>query len=348
MSAQQAVQGLACPRCGGMVPIPEGQVIVNCPFCDLRSLVRGERGVQRYQVPQKINRDQAVQAVHKFLTGSLAIARDAASISKIDDIFLVHLPFWSHRARVLGWVFGEKRVSSGKSSHYEPREKTSAQDMLWDGAACDVSEFGVGRVDLAGKPLEPFKPDALHATGMVFEPVSSASDARSAAEAYFIQNVQNAADLSRISQIFVRFASWLNSLVYYPLWVLRYSYHGRSFQVVVDGFSGQVLYGKAPSSTMFRAARLVLGIAAGALISIDGSALAFYLGAESSSKDSGGIFLVGLAALVGGFAMMFSSYRAYRFGEHYEFRLNAPKEDTFASVKSTFSKVENLTSWLNQ
>ncbi len=347
MSAELAVQGLACPRCGGMVPIPEGQVIVRCPFCDLRSLVRGERGLQRFQVPQQITREQAVGALRKFLSGSLAIARDAGSAGKIEDIFLAHLPFWTHRARVMGWVFGEVRVSSGKSSHYEPREKRSAEDMLWDGAACDVSEFGVGSVNLAGKPLEPFNPDGLHASGMVFEPVGSASDARASAEQTFNNRIQSAASLSRISQLFVRFTNWQSSLVYYPLWVLRYNYHGRSFQVVVDGFSGQVLYGKAPSSTLYRAARLVLGIAAGAVISIDGSALAFYL-AGSSDKDSGGIFLVGLAALAGGFVMMGASYRAYRFGEHYEYRANALPGDSLTSMKNTFSKVEEMASWLNQ
>jgi hypothetical protein len=55
--------GLACPRCGGMVTIPEGQAIVICPYCDLRSSVSAENdpgwaddgnpgvGVRRYQAP---------------------------------------------------------------------------------------------------------------------------------------------------------------------------------------------------------------------------------------------------------------------------------------------------------
>lgn len=348
MSGEQVVQGLACPRCGGMVPIPEGQITVRCPFCDLRSMVRGERGVQRFQVPQRITREQAAAALGKFLGSNMAIARDAASAGKVEDIFLAHLPFWSHRARALGWVFGEQRVGSGKNSHYEPREKRSAQDMLWDGAACDVSEFGVNSVNLAGKPLEPFDPDKLHTTGMVFEPVGSASDARSSAVESFTNRTQGAAGLSRVSQLFVRFTNWQSSLVYYPLWVLRYSYRGRTFQVVVDGFTGQVLYGKAPSSTFFRAARLVFGIALGSVISVDGTALAFYIAMQSNSDDSGGLFLLGIGALIGGFAMMFASYRGYRFGEHYEFRQGGMQQSSLSSLKDTFNKVEDLTAWLDR
>src|SRR5690606_41752721 len=49
-------------------------------------------------------------------------------------------------------------------------------------------------------------------------------------------------------------------------WVLRYLYRGRAFQVVVDGYSGKVLYGKAPGNTIYRAAVLVASMAVGALL----------------------------------------------------------------------------------
>jgi len=60
MAQESAVEGITCPKCGGMVPIPEGQIVVQCPFCDLRSMVKGERGVRRYQIPEQITREQAL------------------------------------------------------------------------------------------------------------------------------------------------------------------------------------------------------------------------------------------------------------------------------------------------
>ena len=62
MSEKEALTGLNCPRCGGIVPIPEGQAIVICPFCQQRSVVRGENGVRRYQVPNRIDRAAAEKA----------------------------------------------------------------------------------------------------------------------------------------------------------------------------------------------------------------------------------------------------------------------------------------------
>ena len=78
MAEKESTHGLSCPNCGGMVPIPEGQVIVRCPFCDQRSLVEGDTGVQRYQLERRIDRDQASQSMRKFLSGHRAIAGDAA------------------------------------------------------------------------------------------------------------------------------------------------------------------------------------------------------------------------------------------------------------------------------
>jgi hypothetical protein len=65
MSEPEALHGLGCPRCGGMVPVPEGQVIVICPFCDLRSVMQGERGVRRYQVPCRVDQDACAEGIQE-------------------------------------------------------------------------------------------------------------------------------------------------------------------------------------------------------------------------------------------------------------------------------------------
>ena len=53
------ITGLTCPNCAGTLSVQEGQRIVKCPYCEARSLVRGERGVRRYQVERRVDRDAA-------------------------------------------------------------------------------------------------------------------------------------------------------------------------------------------------------------------------------------------------------------------------------------------------
>jgi hypothetical protein len=345
MSDQKALQGLNCPNCGGVIPIPEGQVIVICPYCDLRSMVRGERGILRYQVPQRIDRGQASGALKKFLSGHWAIAMDARSKAELNEIFLAYVPFYGIWGRVAGWAFGQKKVGSGDKARYEPREVRIVEEMTWNGAACDVGEFGVQEVLLADQPLEPFDPDDLHARGLVFEPVGSLAEATTTAETSFKDRVKKKARLDRVSQIFVRFLRRQLGLIYYPLWVLRYLYRGRAFQVVVDGYSGKVVYGKAPGNTVYRAAALVAGMAAGAFVSIDLAALLFWF----SDGDSEGLAGAALACLVGGFVIMGAAYRAFRYGEQYEYKPGGRSKPVESiSLTDITRKVQDLEHWVKQ
>jgi DNA-directed RNA polymerase subunit RPC12/RpoP len=351
MSEKETVQGLSCPNCGGMVPIPEGQSVVRCPFCDQRSFVRGERGQRRYQVPARIQRDNALEVLRRFFGSSLAIARDAARQATLSETFLVYLPFWTIWARMAGWAFGEKKVGSGNNRRYEPREVRLVQEVTWSGAACDVGEFGVNELLLIDQELQPFNPDELHLSGMVFEPASSFSAAEQAAEAEFQAKINSRAGLDRLSQLFMRTFRQRRGLVYYPLWVLRYLYRGRAFQVVVDGYSGKVLYGKAPGNTIYRAAVLVLSMATGAFLAIDVSALILYFLADSNDSP----FWLVLLTFAGGLGLMYSGYRRYRYGEQYEKREGGKKSkqilpgvDNPLEMISSVTNVKDVEEWIKR
>ena len=318
-----SLHGLTCPNCGGIVPIPEGQPIVECPYCQMRSLVRGERGLRRYQVPLRVERNQALQATKAFFSSSLAIARDLTRNAKLQEDFVIYLPFWVQWGRVLGWVFGQEKVGSGKNSRYVPREVKIAEEMTWNGAACDVGEFGVTKIPFTLQtPVEPFESERLHEIGMVFEPVGSQSDAEKAAHTDFETRTKKMANIDRVQQTIVRTVAPRLGLVYYPLYVLRYLYRGRSFQVAVDGLTGKVLYGKAPGNTWFRAAIMVAGMAAGAFLIVDVCALVSYfsiLGASADDDALGGLIFA-LLAVAAGVGAITAGYRRFRYGEVFEFR----------------------------
>lgn len=334
MADTNALLGLSCPKCGGTITIPEGQVIVHCPYCDLRSVVHGDRGLRHYQVPCRVDRSQATTAYQAFLRGNFAIARDAARNATLNEAFLVYLPFWASWARVLGWSFGEKRVGSGNDAHYEPREIRLAAEMSWNGAACDVGEFGVNSIPLDDRQMEAFQSDLLHRAGMVFEPVGSVSDAAALAESSFQQRVNQETSLDRQGQVFSRNVRRRMGLVYYPLWILRYLYRGRAFQVAVDGNTGKVLYGKAPGNTLYRAAVLVGGMALGAMVAIDVPALILSSKSDNNALAAIIVFLVG----IGG---MYLAYRTFRYGEQYEYR-STPKTLDLSSLTRQMGGVGQL------
>ncbi len=343
---QEKTQGLTCPNCTAVVPVPEGVRIVACPYCDQRSLVQGERGVRRWQVSSQIDRVHAEQSVKGFFTGikkALTLKKEA----RIREVFLVYLPYWRVVAFVAGWMFG--RVKSGKDST-RPVEVEVMEEMHWSDAAADVSEFGVHRVSVLKQDLEPYDPYVLHQEGMVFEPSESRTEAMAEAEQHFTYRARNTQSLK--SKYFEKF-HFLRpqfSLVYYPLWVARYEYRNRNYQVVVDGVKGKVLYGKAPGNLFYRAAALVLGMAIGNFVLVNGTILAVL--ALSGSNDNEGSLFVLLIPLAVGLSLIVAGYRAFRHGEEVEEIQSGAKKAKLAGwtgkksgdfMKSGFDFIEEIT-----
>ncbi|MHB8133729.1 MAG: TFIIB-type zinc ribbon-containing protein [Anaerolineaceae bacterium] len=313
MNNSKPVSSLSCPRCGGMIQIPEGYSIVKCPFCDLRSVIQGEKGIPRYQVPVHVSKEAALQSWGKFLTSTFKIARHTNSRAKLSDAFLVFVPFWNIDGHGLGWGFGKKRVGSGDNQRYVPKEIRVSEELHWNCAACDVSEFGVNHVKIDDRPTFPFDQIDLHRSGLVFEPVGSSTETLKLANQAFEDHLKERIRLDRQTQLFVRIVKPKLSLVYYPLWIIRYIVQGRAFQVVVDGFSGEVIYGKAPGSITYRAAALVFGMAIGSFIAIDGPAFILKFGENVNPIFILILFLIGMGLMVLG-------WRIFRYSEHYEYQ----------------------------
>ncbi len=313
------ITGLSCPNCAGTLSVREGQRIVKCPYCEARSFVRGERGAARYQVARRVEREAAAQAVHGFWSG-LNRAIDLKSRAQITELFLVYLPYWRAQSQVAGWIFGQKRVGSGKNRHYEPREVRIMENMEWTGAAGDVAEFGVESVSLAGTRLAAYDSGSLHAEGMVFEPTGSETDAHDAARGGWGGRAREKAGLDRLAQTFLRFLRESLAMVYYPLWVARYTYRQRAYQVVVDGHGGKVLYGKAPGNIYYRALMLLGGTALGSFLLVDGLAVAFAVIGNSDKHGEGDLVLLALP-FVGGWVLIAGGYRLFRWGEEIEQRV---------------------------
>jgi hypothetical protein len=100
------------------------------------------------------------------------------------------------------------------------------------------------------------------------------------------------------------------NVVYYPLWIIRYVFANRTYQVVVDGEDGAICYGKAPVSTLFRAIAGIFATAAGMFF-----ATLFEIFKYSTSK---GAFAAYVFSLVIGIGLMTWGYKKFRYGGEIE------------------------------
>src|SRR5207237_10157510 len=134
-------------------------------------------GVVKYYVPNKFQRNIAIQNAQNWLGHGLSKARGLKSSSKIEDAFLVYIPYWRIRADVVGWVFGKEQrtrtVNNRTETYYVEVEKKIMQTYDRTYAACDVAELGVRKVNLAGDQILPVNFEQLQQEGMLFNIISS-------------------------------------------------------------------------------------------------------------------------------------------------------------------------------
>lgn len=310
LKKKRVLTGLTCASCAGSVDVQEGVTNVECRYCGTPQAVVGERGIVRLMVLDQIDRSTANRAVRQWF--SKGIRKDPALKKEVrfQEAFLAWFPFVRARFDAVGWVLGirEKRVRRNKTwkTVREPveREVERAMDLTMPGA--DMAEFGVHRVDLTGDEVLPLDDGLLRGRGMVFRPSRSLEETGNELRERALEEIKQANRLDHVS------FSWLSSirrrvaLVYYPMWVVRYGFKGRTYQVLIDAEGGGLAYGKAPGNHFYRAFSLV-GACAGA--SFIGTTILQHAGAFLRSENGLiGLGVVGLA-LAGLVYWGFSQFR---------------------------------------
>jgi LSD1 subclass zinc finger protein len=304
------VSGVSCPSCGGALEVDSGARVVRCAFCSTGLLATSRLGVRRFAVAPEIDLDGAREATRRWLGRGIAKDPRLAKEAAIAESYLAFLPFFRVAADVIGWALGTEQrtrtVGSGKSRRTETYEvdveKRVERHCERTMPALHVAELGVQRIDLAGDRLVPFDAERLERTGMVFVPTRSEVEAREAALAGFRDDNDPGSGLKRVRFRWVETVREALTVVYYPLWVVRYRFRGRAYLALVDGEDGHLAYGKAPGNDVYRAAVL---IAAEGVVCYAGTTLAQH--AEGSIEGCG-IFGL-LAAIVVAWA-----WRSFRHG----------------------------------
>jgi hypothetical protein len=171
------------------------------------------------------------------------------------------------RFDVIGWILGfrERKRKQGNRwvKHREPVEHQVEQPVDHTMASADMAEFGVHRINLAGDELEPLDDEVLRRRGMVFRPAKAADDVGKRLVDAAVRGLEHSGAVDHVTFSWFAAIRRRMAVVYYPLWVIRYSFRGQTYQALIDGEDGSLAYGKAPGNHLFRALSLV-GACAGA------------------------------------------------------------------------------------
>ena len=293
--------GLNCPSCGGRVEVKEGDLVAICPFCHTVSRIEGDREVRTLAYRMVIGEKDALNSAQRWFRKGFK-ARDLKRVARIKEIYPVYLPFWKYSAVGLGIVCGyniETYTDSKGNVHRKKvyKEQQIRKDYTWTNIACDAGDIGIKHLrNLRGEvvPLPENMP--------VYEATTSRDDARKEAERAIKRWVFREANIENVTfhREFVIPRDF--SLLYYPVWIIRYDYKGKMYFLTVDGVTGEVLSGRAPGDPVWQALAIGTGATIGGVLtglSPAGTAVDYRAGAL--------LFIIGIVVFG-------ASYFFFRYG----------------------------------
>ena len=314
LKKEKIVRGITCPACAGELDLTEGVETFNCKYCGSLLTTEGDKGTLKYYVPRTISREEAINRTYRWLDKGLSKARGLEKKSKVEDVFLTYIPYWRIKAVVVGWIFGQeartRRVGNTTQTYYVDVEKKIQMPFDQTFAACDISELGVQQVNLSGNELIPVEFEQLQKDGMTFNIISSKKEISETARNQFVLKAKSANRVAYTNFEYLEMVREYISIVYYPLWVIRYNFQNRIYQVVVDGEDGSICYGKAPGNNLFRAIVGIFGISLGMYFATFFAA--FALG------DGDASFGAYILVLIIGIVLISWGYKKFRYGSEIE------------------------------
>jgi len=212
---------ISCPSCGGAAGRIAPGDIRECPYCAVPlTLVAGATAGSSAILPS-FDEERVRHVVEAFLVaqGTPANLRESAVRRSIELLFV---PFFDILLVEGAEASAPVRCRLGVARFTAIALEESARDLGADRIDPDRVRKTAGNpfdaVDLAtrGAVLEPQRtPESIHLPSIMSEPVVLERRVR---------------------------------VVYYPVWLARYSYGKSLYQVGVDGMNGDVLRGVAPAS----------------------------------------------------------------------------------------------------
>ena len=274
---RQLLHSVKCSQCAGPISAWEGKRVLKCDHCGVRVAFLDHRGLTRWYFPARIGLTEAAQAGAAWLRDHQGIAKTFRHATLV-EAKLAYAPIWEHKVLAAGWEFGYKyrtgiqpSVNPISGETYEPADVRAIQgvheprlhERRFYLPATDFAAIGAERPRITGRELlAPLLAGELDPSAIVLEAKGDVSEAVEMGRAAARLPMSGASDPDLHLYLFRETAS----LLYYPLWLLRYRRGEVYGRIVVDGRHGGINSAFAAADLRAKTAAVVAKIAGLALL----------------------------------------------------------------------------------
>ncbi len=279
-----------CQHCNAISVFDSDKIGKRCDFCGASALVPYEDVKEAFQpeslLPKQISESQVRDSIRQWYQSRWFAPSALGSRALTDTIHGVYLPYWTFDAQADADWTAESGYHYYVTEHYTDtqgnRQTRQVQHTRWESSSGSLEHFfddalvaatkGVA-ADLLAK-IEPFPTpqlvpyDPAFLAGWTVERyqidlLAAAQAARAGMEGQLrsLCSAQVPGDTHRGLRVSAQWSGQTFKHILVPVWLLTYDYHGKSFQVLINGYTGSIA-GNRPYS-FWKIFFLVIGILAG-------------------------------------------------------------------------------------
>lgn len=270
----------SCRVCGRALSVSDW--MTSCPHCRAPSPWDVDNGCVMYRA--EIAREQAIQAVRdwwqtrmshrepgigwKQMTRAVNDLRNnklmPGSLKQQGNIMecqLTYVPFWTLDAFATGHIKGYNSEPGFEIDFWVPVDQVVTERRKWTRIACDPEAVGFGHL-----PPE---------TGVIIRPEECQGTAPKTivqGKDVLARGIEEIRDIAiknctvehvRSKKVNIKPLELI--LIFYPVWLVKYTFSEHIYTGTIDGMTGKVLSGYAPGDPLLRGIALATGITASAL-----------------------------------------------------------------------------------
>ncbi|MGQ9721346.1 MAG: hypothetical protein ACUVXA_08500 [Candidatus Jordarchaeum sp.] len=246
-----ATSKISCDHCGAPLKYSSGEIIVTCPYCGYTVVIDVGKPftLEHSLLPSNFNEKKAIDSVKSWMKHSFIAPGDLARRAKFTDVQLQFLPFWIIPITA-------NSTFRGLFERTGPRiEKKGSikKNYNWIVFGQRKTEFPTREFDIPLEGRMPYDFRKIPEGAKVFNSEIGEHEAVDIAK----QQIKNdhrflaKQDADRIIDLETEFKVGRAYYLHAPVWIMRYKYKGKNYQVFLDGCEGEVIKGDLPTNIGF-------------------------------------------------------------------------------------------------
>jgi predicted RNA-binding Zn-ribbon protein involved in translation (DUF1610 family) len=269
-------RSVQCQSCKAVMVYDPARVGQNCEFCGSPALVDYQeiKAPIRPQslLPFKITDTQVRDGMRRWYAARWFAPGALKRRALVDQVKGIYIPYWTFDAQVhcpwradAGYYY---YVQEEYTDNQGKRQMRQVRKTRWEPASGEIDHFfddepvpGTKGIDVALlRGVEPFPTrelvpyDTAYLSGFVVEHyqvvlVDAAQRSRDSMHAQLVALCSNEVpgDTQRNLEVFPRYSGETFKHILVPVWLLTYTYGTRAYQVVANGYTGEIA-GRYPKS----------------------------------------------------------------------------------------------------